>query len=177
MADRRKWVSIVPTRLHSLKSGPRPHQGQKLVRYTLTSGRYDGRSRSARSSRFYGFRIIPSVMLGDVDGQPDRHRSRPTTQPPLGLGQAGQQPLPRRDRAVLAMTSMGIAFAARRVWARHEVTGPPLEPPRQHRTGPGHQPGLFRGLLGAETHRLQPHLPRGRDGGDRRGPRPPRSGR
>ena len=55
------------TRLNSLKSWSKSHKGKKHIRYTLVSGSSTVVSFAAISI-FYGFKIIPSVLLSTLAG-------------------------------------------------------------------------------------------------------------
>jgi len=99
----------VLTRLHSLRSWSKTHQGRKLIRYTMVSGSSTIVSFVALSA-FYGLNIIRASS-----GQPSRQSRRfdpgLSTQSPLDVGQARQEPVPARGVPFWALTFLGIGVS------------------------------------------------------------------
>lgn len=111
----------MPVRAHSLRSWSQSHKGKKLIRYTLVSGSSTVISFVAISI-FYGFKIIPSVLLSTLAGNlvasiPAYQLNRRWT-----WGKRGKSHFRREIAPFWTLTFMGIALSQLgALWARHEV--------------------------------------------------------
>jgi putative flippase GtrA len=111
----------VLTRLHSLRSWSKTHQGRKLIRYTMVSGSSTIVSFVALSA-FYGLNIIPSVIWSTLAGNlvasiPAYQLNRRWT-----WGKRGKSQFRREVVPFWALTFLGIGVSQLgALWARHEV--------------------------------------------------------
>lgn len=109
------------TRLRSLRSWSTTHQGKKLVRYTMVSGSSTVVSFVAIAV-FYGFKIIPSVLLSTLAGNlvasiPAYQLNRRWT-----WGKRGKSHFRNEIVPFWTLTFMGIGLSQLgALWARHEV--------------------------------------------------------
>jgi putative flippase GtrA len=111
----------VITRLRSLWSWSKTHQGKKLIRYTTVSASSTVISFLALTA-FYGLKIIPSVIWSTLAGNlvasvPAYQLNRRWT-----WGKRGKSGFRREVAPFWAMTFVGIGVSlVGAVWARHEV--------------------------------------------------------
>jgi putative flippase GtrA len=111
----------VPTRLRSLWSWSKTHQGKKLIRFTMVSGSSTIVSFAAISF-FYGLRIIPSVIWATLVGNlvasvPAYQLNRRWT-----WGKRGKSHFRKEIVPFWALTFLGIGVSQLgALWARHEV--------------------------------------------------------
>jgi len=111
----------VITRLRSLGSWSKTHQGKKLIRYTTVSASSTVISFLALTA-FYGLKIIPSVIWSTLAGNlvasvPAYQLNRRWT-----WGKRGKSGFRREVAPFWAMTFVGIGVSlVGAVWARHEV--------------------------------------------------------
>jgi putative flippase GtrA len=111
----------VLTRLRSLRSWSKTHQGKKLIRYTMVSGTSTIISFAAISV-FYGFKIIPSVIWSTLAGNlvasiPAYQLNRRWT-----WGKRGRSQLRKEVAPFWVLTFLGIGVSQLgALWARHEV--------------------------------------------------------
>jgi putative flippase GtrA len=109
------------TRLRSLRSWSKTHAGKKLIRYTLVSGSSTIVSFVAISI-FYGFKIIPSVLLSTLAGNlvasiPAYQLNRRWT-----WGKRGKSHFRKEIAPFWTLTFIGIGVSQLgALWARHEV--------------------------------------------------------
>ncbi len=109
------------TRLHSLRSWTKSHEGRKLIRYTMVSVSSTIVSFAAIAF-FYGLRIIPSVIWATLVGNlvasvPAYQLNRRWT-----WGKRGKSGLRREVVPFWTLTFMGIGVSQLgALWARHEV--------------------------------------------------------
>jgi putative flippase GtrA len=111
----------VPTRLRSLWSWSKTHQGKKLIRFTMVSGSSTIVS-FASISFFYGLRIIPSVIWATLVGNlvasvPAYQLNRRWT-----WGKRGKSHFRKEIVPFWTLTFLGIGVSQLgALWARHEV--------------------------------------------------------
>ena len=109
------------TRLPSPRSWSKTHKGKKLIRYTLVSGSSTVISFVAISV-FYGFKIIPSVLLSTLAGNlvasvPAYQLNRRWT-----WGKRGRSRMRTEIVPFWSLSFLGIAFSQLGAWwVKHEV--------------------------------------------------------
>ena len=111
----------MPTRLRSLWSWSKTHQGKKLIRFTMVSGSSIIVS-FASISFFFGLRIIPSVIWATLVGNlvasvPAYQLNRRWT-----WGKRGKSHFRKEIVPFWTLTFLGIGVSQLgALWARHEV--------------------------------------------------------